>query len=419
MFTRQQILFVLFVFVIIQNIFSTDIFQACNEGDIETVTKIIESGEININSIDEQGNSLIHCVISKGLYEMDSKEINRRNEIIKYLLSKGADINIKNSDGESPLYYALYYDYFNYNFLKILLDNSVDFSSEYNSDNDNSVIYILSDKHEYFNSEIVNIIEIFELLISYNKFDANFIDDMGNNLILKAVSTVDNNLLDLLELLLKQNVDINLLNKDKNNALMIAVSNKNFEAVKYLVDNNIDIYIKNKDGKSILKEMISFWRDGYYYIFKYLVEKGADISDIYEDSFFSVFNIANNAISMDIALLFRYLCKYDAFKNEVEKNIFNDLKYSSNDEKMKFYIIYGDIDSIIKLLNDGVNPSKIRNDGPYGSETPSCIEYAIMVDDVNILNIFHKNGYILNKRDYINFAQKYEAVNCMKFLKKL
>ncbi len=47
-----------------------------------------------INQKDEFGNTAMHIAVDKN-----------RMDIVKYLISKGADVNARDKDGRTPLYY--------------------------------------------------------------------------------------------------------------------------------------------------------------------------------------------------------------------------------------------------------------------------------------------------------------------------
>jgi hypothetical protein len=72
------------------------IVQAVQYNEIERVKQLIESGEINVNTPDEEACYLLHWA-----------SINNHVEIARYLIAKGAIVDVKGGDLQStPLHWA-------------------------------------------------------------------------------------------------------------------------------------------------------------------------------------------------------------------------------------------------------------------------------------------------------------------------
>ncbi len=67
-----------------------DILKACEKGDFETVKQV--ATEFNVNTKGFDGNAPIHWAV---FYD--------RVDVVKHLLSQGADINIKDIAGKTSL----------------------------------------------------------------------------------------------------------------------------------------------------------------------------------------------------------------------------------------------------------------------------------------------------------------------------
>jgi hypothetical protein len=74
-----------------QNVF----YEAIKEGNLTEVTKIVNTG-IDINSIDQEGETPLHIALIDG-----------RFKIAKYLINKGADVNARCNTGATPLIHAV------------------------------------------------------------------------------------------------------------------------------------------------------------------------------------------------------------------------------------------------------------------------------------------------------------------------
>eukprot|EP01110_Echinostelium_bisporum_P000574 TRINITY_DN1139_c2_g1_i1.p1 TRINITY_DN1139_c2_g1~~TRINITY_DN1139_c2_g1_i1.p1 ORF type:complete len:394 (+),score=143.14 TRINITY_DN1139_c2_g1_i1:84-1265(+) len=75
---------------------STDDFNsfisACEDGNLEEVKKLVEKG-VSVNQTNDYGDTALNFAISKG-----------KREVVVFLLSKGADPNIKNKGGSTSLH---------------------------------------------------------------------------------------------------------------------------------------------------------------------------------------------------------------------------------------------------------------------------------------------------------------------------
>jgi ankyrin repeat protein len=75
--------------------------HAIRVNDEEMVKLLLDTKQVKINAVDENGWSAVHHVINPtnfGSYENEA--------ILKILHENGADIDLKDSNGRSPLYYA-------------------------------------------------------------------------------------------------------------------------------------------------------------------------------------------------------------------------------------------------------------------------------------------------------------------------
>jgi hypothetical protein len=69
-----------------------NIWVAASDGDLARVSELVESGGASVNAQDENGYSPIHAAVSYG-----------QHQLLVYLLSKGADVHLKDADGDTPL----------------------------------------------------------------------------------------------------------------------------------------------------------------------------------------------------------------------------------------------------------------------------------------------------------------------------
>lgn len=74
------------------------IHEFAREGEVENLLKSIESG-IPVNAKDSEGRTPLHWAIDRGHFE-----------IAKLLFDKNADVNAKDNEGQTPLHYAVVCD---------------------------------------------------------------------------------------------------------------------------------------------------------------------------------------------------------------------------------------------------------------------------------------------------------------------
>ena len=80
-------------------LFSSDIWQAANNGDLEQIKKFVEVGNSDVNIKNEDGWSLLHVALIPDFFEYHDFKDGYINDnmfkTIKYLIEKGANINVK------------------------------------------------------------------------------------------------------------------------------------------------------------------------------------------------------------------------------------------------------------------------------------------------------------------------------------
>ena len=92
-------------------------FTYVHKNDVESVKKLIESNEIDIEYRDTCGNTLLHLsIMSKSL------------DVFKYLIDIGVDIETKNNYGKTPLHKAMMYK--NIEVIKRLLEHDANINKK-------------------------------------------------------------------------------------------------------------------------------------------------------------------------------------------------------------------------------------------------------------------------------------------------
>lgn len=226
------------------------LFEGVSENNFNKVKKGLSILK-NPNIIDDIGDAPLHLYLT-------SKHKNI--EIIKYLIEFGADVNILNEDGDTPLHYASMEGHLE--IVKYLIESGADVNIldkerdtplHYASDNGNldTVKYLIQ------HGAKINI---------QNEYDETPLHKASDNQHLKIV-----------KFLLKNNANINIQNNFGDTPLHIASDKDNLKLVKILIENSgdINVNIKNRYGYTPLHKATS--RENLK-IIKYLIDSGADVN---------------------------------------------------------------------------------------------------------------------------------------------
>ena len=206
---------------------NTIIHVAAFRGDCELLKDLLKRG-MNVNIRNAEGDTPFHLA---------AKSVsNNRMKILKILLDHGFNINIKNNLGRNALHFLI--TNYDQSIFKLFIENGIDINAV-----DNNGVTPLSlafaDDGSYL---IYDFIE--------NGADLNVKDEKGNYIIHKVLRSDSFNgtsKFNLIKILLKKKVEINVVDEYGNSPLHIAASQEFFEIVKLLVDNYADTDILNRE----------------------------------------------------------------------------------------------------------------------------------------------------------------------------
>jgi len=224
------------------------------------IIKIILNYQNNFYSKNIDGENALHLAVKT----LDL-------EIFKLIAQKITDINIKKNNGETCLHLAIKYN--SYDILKYIL-------SEY--DNKKQIInfnsiesnYKFSPLHYIFLSINMNLISLFKNYLKY--FNPNIQDKSGNiflhyfinNIIQNNDSYKKDDLLLIIDLIKKMDINYNLYNIDENTPCHILLLNlKIFKKDYNIIINDLiektNLNIQNKNGESCLFLLIKnhYWKE--------------------------------------------------------------------------------------------------------------------------------------------------------------
>ncbi|APR98546.1 ankyrin repeat domain-containing protein [Wolbachia endosymbiont of Folsomia candida] len=178
---------------------------------------------------DKKGKTPLHC----------AAKYNNLDILNILLEEKSIDINVKDENGKTPLHYAVFHGH-NEVISRLLTEEAIDINAQ---DNEGK-----APLHHATFWEVDN--EMIDILVKKGaKID---IQDYKDNTPLHYAANVG--YIDSVGLLTKRSDNVNLVNKDGDTALHIALNNKDERVPEAILENakNIDVNIKNKKGESPL-----------------------------------------------------------------------------------------------------------------------------------------------------------------------
>ena len=326
-----------------------ELTNACKDGDSEYVKWLIEKG-VNINTLDSQGFSPLHWAIGKGNFEL-----------VELLLKHGADINLKAADTTTPLHIAV----------------------------------------QRSHTQIV------DLLLCYGA-DVNVVTSDGNTPLHWAAKK---NTLEIIELLLNHGADPYVLNslgvrphdltnetarefffhrfsqgKNLNEELLIASERGDLEYTKWLLEKGVKIDVFDPEGNTPLHLAA---KNGHEEVALFLFEHGGGLQagNNRGETPLSVATPEIKSLLLGKALI-EALDKKDLFyvkwliQQGAEVNMQNKM------EKAPLHIAVEEraLDLVELLLNNGANPNVRDREG----NTP--LHYAAKEGDRRIVDLLLSKG---------------------------
>lgn len=206
----------------------------------------------NINIINKYGDTPVHFL-----------SLTRKcfNETLSMLLENGADINAKSESGTTPLLYAAFQGR-----SELELKQMVEVGADWKICNNygNTVLHLATEAGNY---------KAFQYFASLGA-NTNATNNNGETPI-HFLRWTRTNFKEMLNLLLKHGADINAKSKSGNTVLLNAVfQRKSVNVLKQLVDNGADWKASSSNGKSVVRLAIE---GGNIEALKYFVSIGADI----------------------------------------------------------------------------------------------------------------------------------------------
>jgi ankyrin repeat protein len=243
---RNKLLGILISFVFLTGCAGTEKKESLYN-DLDGIKKIISENPDRINQIDKDGNSFLHRAVHTGNVDM-----------VKFLVSRGADVNVKDNYGQTPVQIAAQLDD-----VQIII-HLVSHGAEINIKNSIGKTP-LHDAVAHDQFQIVN------YLVSQDA-EINAKDINGRTPLHDAVF---DNYTEISAYLVSKGAGFNLKDSDGKAALHYAVINENLDIIKSLVSGGANVNIRDKFNRIPLHYAAD---KGNLEIAKYLIVNGSDIN---------------------------------------------------------------------------------------------------------------------------------------------
>ena len=445
---KRMSLLILIALSSIQFCFADRLSSAIYDGDLEKVKSCIEEQGIDINRLENKTSPLWDAI-----YYLSSKQGSPEGiEIVKYLISKGADINysyknfFKGNINASCLDYVIYEsktpDWKNYytELFNILYENGArisDYSLRWavnaangmiidtlvNSGKLNKTMYtdglywtvnnIYVENRFSGDIQVNDGIRYIELFVK-NGADINYKSSSGLSPLMMSVTMFSGDVdTRIMKCLIDNGADINTTDKDGNTVLM----NCSFEYYNYYNDkielylnSNPDLNIKNKYKKNAISKLISTRigkvgssdydnTEDMNNLFEKFIDLGAKFSDIEVDTPFII--LAAKYDHKDIA---KYLIAIGVDVNIKDKKGKDALFYAYETEDSELIDMIKNHESLRQSFLEEIKAEQEKR------EDINKLSDAIKNKDFNYLNSTMKKYYLIPDNKISNGKSIYENI---------
>ncbi len=346
---------------------ATALIAAVQNGFLDSVKLLIQYGaEINL------------C--SKTTSPLTFSIFNKHNEVAKYLIEKGADINLKHMSNMNAFKTAIGVE--NYEMANFLCEHDV----QVDIDKDKDFCYSLlnsSSHHGY--------IPILKQLMKH-KINLNILTDGYTPLMV----AVEGKQTEIVKFLIQNNANVDVCNESNWTPLMDAIYSEEYDIAKLLIENDSDINIVNAEGGTALMFAI---QNGNKEIVEMLIGTKVNINYIGLNTFPLMMAVANKSVDILQLLL----------DNNVEMDQQNQDGYTAlmiaaeneNTDALKLLIEKG-ADTTLKKYDYDYDDEDEEHDTGHGN---SALDIAIHKNDWETNDNIEAIKLILETRETITSGE--------------
>ncbi len=323
----------------VNNIYNnqTMMSSSIKNGDIEMFEELVKKHHADVNIQNKYKETPV-------FYAIGWTQI----EILEKLIEYGADLNVVNIDGHTPLTAALIKRRPNATVIKMLIDNGADVNFVVNND-----------YSEYDGMSVMEIAKERKIKISVKSTTIHSAAERGKT--------------DSVKRFLKKGININ--QKDENGAtpLMLAVKSNNPELVAYLIEKGADVNAKDKDGYTPI--MYTKYTMVYIYAIKEIESLGRDTKEYFPIEKYIKF------LSLDkkSTQLYLRMNGYEPSFYWKEKDFNKEWKKLPEKEK-----------NLLKIIQILIEKNANLND--IAKKNNTILNYALRFQNKKITEILLKNG---------------------------
>lgn len=273
------------------------IIHAINQNNNNFLSLILKKTKTNINKVSSKGLTPLMLACSEN-----------KKEIIRSLISFGADVNIQNQYLNSALIIAI--DKSDYDVVQLLIENGANISL---SNNDGDTALIISAKYRKLESLIYLLINSpTELINKKNKYGSTVTSFIINSQFIEETPEV------IINLLIEKNANfnVNIAAERASSPFLESIKSRDIKTFLRLINtSNIDVNIVDSNGNDIIHYLCL-----YSYLtpklLRRIIECGYDVKNVKSrDGFTPYYALVNNKSSYeDIEEVIKILKEYD-FKN--------------------------------------------------------------------------------------------------------
>lgn len=231
--------------------------------DWRKMLEVLLAAGADINALDDEGHSPLQRTIGLDMFSswIDEKP-DETIALVKYLLDHGADVNMPDRSGWTPLFYVACWvetnaEIFGWFMAKGAAINVRDIKGR----------TALHNAVAYARPQVV------ELYLDHGA-EINAKDNEGLTPLWGVLADRD---IQMLKLVIGQGANVNAVSGDGRTPLCVAVESGEFAVVKYLHEAGGDIHFRNENGETLLHRAIST-NMSLFELVEYLVTHGIDIN---------------------------------------------------------------------------------------------------------------------------------------------
>jgi ankyrin repeat protein len=238
-----------------------DLFDAIEEDNIENVKLLLSKG-VDVNAKDDIGWNplslaykkdklkIMELLLDNGadteikvrptkFYILADALFNYKDDIVKLLVRKGANVNVKYVDVRPILYLRLSES--DLEIFNLFVEKGVDVSVRGVKDETSLICACGSWRSS---------LEIVKTILKLNPELLHMKNDNDENALMHACKAMDN--IEIVYYLIEKGIDIHLTDKKNMSALSHAVSSGFFDAAKLLIEKGLDIHIRDIWNRTLL-----------------------------------------------------------------------------------------------------------------------------------------------------------------------